>query len=99
MVQTARDYSTVAQNTDMITHTVAKHTIALHLRIQIRPVKFIAVLQIDALTDPNSATLVNPALREVFMQCRQNLFVFCIRTALIPKSIGDQNFSFSLFSF
>ena len=69
MVKTAGDHRTITKDADLITQTVAKYMSAVILGIQIRPVEFVTMLQIDPICDSDAVAFLMPRFREIASQC------------------------------
>lgn len=91
VVQAAGNHGTVAKHTDLIPQTIAENPVRAFLGGQVRPVKFVSVFQIDPVSQPGSSALCSPGLGEELLHGREDLLIFCIGTALIPKAVDGEN--------
>ena len=95
MIQTAGHHRAVAQDSDLIPQAIAEHpTISLGGG-QIRPVKAVAVLQIDPIPDPDALPLLLPLSGKGIVHSRKDLFIAFIPAAPVPKPVHGQHLPLS----
>ena len=90
MVKTAGDHRTITKDADLITQTVAKYMDAVILGIQIRPIEFVTMLQIDPICDPDAVAFLMPGFGEIASQCIRDGLVQLVCTAIVPKPVRYQ---------
>ena len=98
MIQTAGNYGSVAQNTNLIPQTVAEYTVTAVSGGQIRPVKLVAAFQVYPVTQPGAFSFYSPGLGEEFFHMIKDLLIPFLRPAMIPQAEYGQNLSLCGFS-
>ena len=98
VIQSAGDYSSVAENTYLITKAVAEDPVTLIRRGKIRPIEFVTGLQIDPLSDPDPAAFLRPLSGKIAAEGTRDGVVQFVQSALIPQTVGDQKFTFCGFA-
>ena len=95
VIQAAGDDGAVAQDADLITHSIAEYPLAALRGGKIRPIEFVTVFQVDPLSNPGAVAFGDPFLWEMGLQGLDDLRVQRVRSAVIPKPIADDAFALS----
>ena len=95
VVQATGHNRAVTKNAQLVTESVTEQLPCILRGLQIRPVEFFAVLQIDLVPYPLTVAFLFPRLGKTGGHCSEDFGIFRICTTLIPQPVNHQFFTLS----
>ena len=98
MVKAAGHNSSVTEDTKLVFKAVAENFVAAVFSGKVRPVEFVAVIEVYAVADSGAHSLFVPWLREIVGHGLDYLIVFQVASAAVPKAVADDDFALCRFA-